>query len=664
MAVNGVHSRIGMDAISHKDLTASVILILAILITVYTLTFSGIFQVDDEHILASRSQSLAYWGELFYPQVYGNDRVRPLATVLQEDATPNESLEPAQAILGAGFFKLAALMHLGGVQTTLTMNTYITALTGVVIFLTLSVLDYERKTAIWCALLFGLGTMAWPFAKRYYRDTLAMLMSTIVLLGWVLTFVESRWRRFTGYVLISLGVICGALAKLTVVVAVPALIFSILIASLRHPRQPDVKKKIAAWIVGAFILLILTAAIPDRGVLARYSLRHFIEVGGRLLSGLGMSTLFAVVGPFLSPAKSVFLFSPILLLTPFAAIRKWKDNWLMILPAILMVLFLPVAQALFHGELWGGTLTWGLRFMLPALPIMILICAPLIRDFLQLGWSYKKAGWWGLVGATIFVQLAGVFVPWYIPFQIWSDQGLDPYSTSSVWDVTYLAIPMHITHLPEITHWDIAWIRMLPLDPRAILAPISALVVLCAAILVLWSMKVRTRGSSIFYMIPPLTIGMLVMIMPIFPSLYLLQDNPANGGARPEFESMHVWVKDNVQAGDLVVVDAYGTPIWQYMMNQWKEPIPWFSMPFEIPGATGVDPIMGSQPSLAALQLFQQVGSKYDRLWYISSDEAPDSGLRREITWLDRELVLLHERQFVGDTRVDARLYKASLNQH
>jgi len=178
-----------VDAIFHNDLASSAILILAILITVYTLTYSGAFQVDDEHILASRSQSLAYWGRLYYPQVYGNDRVRPLSTVLQEDATPDVSLEPAQALLGAGFFKLAALMHVGGVQTALTMNIYITALTGVVVFLTLCVQDYERKTAICCALLFGLGTMAGPFAKRYYRDTLAMLMVAIAFLGWALTFV-------------------------------------------------------------------------------------------------------------------------------------------------------------------------------------------------------------------------------------------------------------------------------------------------------------------------------------------------------------------------------------------------------------------------------------------------------------------------------------------
>jgi hypothetical protein len=663
MAVNGIHPRLGADAISQHDVAYSAILVLTILITIYTITYSGAFQIDDEHILASRSQSLAYWGKFYFPQVYGNDRVRTLSTVLQEDATPDVSLEPAQAILGAGFFKLAALMHLGGVQTTLTMNVFFTALTGVVVFLTLCLQDYERRTAICCALLFGLGTMAWPFAKRYYRDTLAMFMVAISYIGWTLTFVRSKWRRFAGNVLIGLGVICGLLAKLTVVVAVPAFILSILIVSLRQPKRRDLRKNSVALIFAALLLFFLTAAIPDRGVLARFSLRHFIEVGKRLLAGLEISTLLAIVGPFLSPAKSVFLFSPILILTPFACVRKWKDTWQIRLPAVLIVIFLPVAQALFHGELWGGTLTWGLRFMLPAMPMMILLCAPLIKDFLELKWSWRKAVWWGLVGVTLIVQVAGVFVPWHLPFQVWSDRGLDPYSMNSIWKITYLAIPVHIMHLLEIANWDIAWIHTLPLEPLAILVPVTA-IVLCAAMIGLIRVKALKRRSTTFRIISTLTVGIFVMILPLFPSLYLLQENPANGGARSEFDAMYAWVKDNVQAGDLVVVDAYGTPIWHFMMNQWKEPIPWFSLPFEIPGTAGVDPLIGSQPSSAAIQLFQQVGPKYNRLWYIYSDEAPDAGLCREITWLDRELVLLEEHQFTADTRVEARLYKADIIQH
>jgi len=176
-------------------------------------------------------------------------------------------------------------------------------------------------------------------------------------------------------------------------------------------------------------------------------------------------------------------------------------------------------------------------------------------------------------------------------------------------------------------------------------------------------MTVGERRSASLKMIPALACGMFALILPLFPNLLLLRDDPANGGNRLEFEEMHAWVKSKVQAGDLVVVDAYGTPIWHFMMNQWKEPIPWFSLPFEIPGTAGVDPVMGSHPSSAALQLFQQVGSKYDRLWYISSDEAPDAGLRREIMWLDRELVLLQERQFVDNTRVEIRLYRTALEQ-
>ena len=57
------------------------LLIFTILIAVYALTYRGAFRVDDEHILAARSQSLALWGELSEPQVYGNERVRYLAAL-------------------------------------------------------------------------------------------------------------------------------------------------------------------------------------------------------------------------------------------------------------------------------------------------------------------------------------------------------------------------------------------------------------------------------------------------------------------------------------------------------------------------------------------------------------------------------------------------------
>jgi hypothetical protein len=76
------------------------------------------FRVDDEHILAARSQSFALFGNFTQPQVFGNTRVQALIP-LGDQAT---QIEPAQAILGAGLYKLGVAFGFGGGKTLFLLN--------------------------------------------------------------------------------------------------------------------------------------------------------------------------------------------------------------------------------------------------------------------------------------------------------------------------------------------------------------------------------------------------------------------------------------------------------------------------------------------------------------------------------------------------------------
>ena len=84
------------------------------LVSLYIITYSGAFRVDDEHILMARAQSLARWGKLENPQVYGNDRVRALQELEQTSASQATSIEPAQAVLGAGLYRLGLWLGVDG----------------------------------------------------------------------------------------------------------------------------------------------------------------------------------------------------------------------------------------------------------------------------------------------------------------------------------------------------------------------------------------------------------------------------------------------------------------------------------------------------------------------------------------------------------------------
>ncbi len=66
---------------SSRVLIRQSLLILAILLSTYSFTFSGIPRVEDEQLIAARAQSLVLWADLSFPQLSGNARIQHLALV-------------------------------------------------------------------------------------------------------------------------------------------------------------------------------------------------------------------------------------------------------------------------------------------------------------------------------------------------------------------------------------------------------------------------------------------------------------------------------------------------------------------------------------------------------------------------------------------------------
>ena len=126
-------NRVSSRARKGRDASAALV-IFAILTSIYALTYSGSFRVDDEHVLAARAQSLALWGQLTYPQVYGNNRVQELSITPTDSAAPHTVLEPAHAAIGSLLYRAASILGIGGAQAAFTLNLYVTALTGFVVF--------------------------------------------------------------------------------------------------------------------------------------------------------------------------------------------------------------------------------------------------------------------------------------------------------------------------------------------------------------------------------------------------------------------------------------------------------------------------------------------------------------------------------------------------
>ncbi len=289
------------------------ILLFGALYLVYLFTASLTFISTDELFLFDATESIARRGDI----------------VLSETADlhwPGEArLEPAQPLLSAPFFWFAnRFQSVGNAHVTLLFNALVTAFTAALLFFYVLLLDYTRQTATWVAVLFGLTTIAWPYSQNYFREPLAGL--TLLLAAYGLL----RWRRAMqhrhvfSYRWLSFALVSAVIAILTKeagLLALPLFVFILL------PGRLWARMTWKHWLgVGSVLLVVGLAAMLGMNWYTR-TLRAGIglwEPLGRLSAvaeNLGWLRV-AVPGFLISPGKSIFWHSPILLLAlaaPWAA---------------------------------------------------------------------------------------------------------------------------------------------------------------------------------------------------------------------------------------------------------------------------------------------------------------------------------------------------------
>lgn len=624
--------------------------ITALLIAVYTLTYNGIFRVDDEHILAARAQSLALRGRLEEPQVFGNTRVQALEE-LGDQAT---QIEPLHSVLGAGFYRLGLFLNVGGAQAYLLQNLYITALTAGMIYLTASVLGIGRSPSLLAALFFGLGSIAWPYAMTYYRDPLVMFFASLALLGFAMRFSTSPRRKYWGYALVVTGVLGGVLSKNSALTLVPAVLVGLFVESWLNRRDKrDLGKRLVVAFLVAGLLLGLLTLVPAEGPLARFSLSYYRTLLVHFVQSLDLVTLSAFLGPFLSPSKSILLFSPVLLLC-IPALRDLSGP--LKITAIVSIIFLgslSLAQALFYGERWAGAFGWGPRYMLPALPGLFLLVAGSIRRLVSSSRGRLLLVCFGSL--SVLIQLSGVLVPWVVQYLDWQAQGLDPFAASSSWSSEFLFIPHQIIRMLTAGPSSPAWIRMFSEQPLALLTPLLALAIAIYGAAAGYKTHAHGRPAGRAGLRAAILVA--AWIVPLFPNLLILERDPYWLGHERAARQLIDYVSLSSRPEDVILIDSYSTPIWRLWMNRWDRPIPWYGLPYEIPerDAQGL-PASGGLDRDVELLLTRLQGESA-RVWYVTSSEAPDYLFSAEVAWLEQHFTLQDVLTAPAEGVIELRLY-------
>lgn len=620
-----------------------------LLVAIYSLTYSGTFITDDEHILASRTFSLAFDGHFNDTRVYGNSRVYALSDTSPMHAAQGVNIEPGQAIVSVPLAHLAAIMDAGRVQTIFLLNIWVTALSAVWVFYAVLLRGYPRRTALISALLFGLGTMAWPYSKTYFRDSLAMLFLSF---GWTCAInLSNRGKeivyRLSWFGLVS-GVIAGTLTKNTVIVALPVLLTYIIFEKNRDNSanvvfQSRNKGRLLAVIGAVMLVLALWAIlIPPEGLFARFSPKYYLSVVDKLINSPHPKIIEALIGPLISPGKSIFLYSPCLVLSLIGLFKFWRRSW----PAWLYLILLIISQALFFDWEWWGSINWGLRFVMPAIPPLIMTSAPVIDI-----WYKTRRGQLGLLSIgvlSLVFQLISVLPPMSLYYSDILQNSLHFLETAGIWNPMYSPWFWHIKWIVSGGSWDLAAVRG---GVQSIPIILGFMIVVGIMILgLLRTTKIWLPG-----------IGLLIAIVITAFMVVTYKSDPAYSPTRTDLELAQEMISRHISEDDIVLIKSYGTPAWFYWMNWGDSHYQWTSLPFNFPIPGLIEEYHRTQdPTVVldeiTLSLFQEIPGSYQRVWLLLPGDSPGANLEIEANWL-KALSISSEEWVFSANMMETRLY-------
>jgi len=230
----------------------------------------------------------------------------------------------------------------------------------------------QPRAAAFASLAIGLTSVWFPYSKVEYAESIvATLMVAMFLLA-----NDFPWLA---------GLVGGfAIAVRTDAVIVVAL--TAIVASSKNSWLP-----------------IALATVP--GILLTGA-TNYARTGSVLNSGYEVAfdvpLLTGLYGFLFSAGKSVFLFSPLMLLFPAASKKLWDQSEHK--PLAIWALLILVTQLLFYSKWWdwSGDDAWGPRFLLPA----TIACLTVVAAS-----SYLKSKWFVILATAGFiVQIPPVLI--------------------------------------------------------------------------------------------------------------------------------------------------------------------------------------------------------------------------------------------------------------
>lgn len=290
-----------------------------------------------------------------------------------------------------------AIPRLGNIHTLWLFNIIVSSLNVGLIYLTLRAFDHDDRVAIFVALSAGLATNLWAYGQTFFREPLA----SFFILGAFFLVQMGRRHGFSAY---ALGLCAGLAAlfmaystKFSAVMAIPAwLVFAF--PAVKWLDRPALRR-LSLFLLAALTLMFLALMFIDP-LLAAFS--DVPETVGHALRVY-----------LLSPGGSLWGTSPILLMAAGGSVillRKGRQR--LVWSIWLMVVGYSLGHALTTGPHWFGGLSWPPRFLLPAVPVIMLAAAPVARAIIHQRRKLPTLLWLILLGYGIWIQFSSASLQW------------------------------------------------------------------------------------------------------------------------------------------------------------------------------------------------------------------------------------------------------------
>ena len=259
----------------------------------------------------------------------------------------------------------------------------------------------SERAAMWMTLLLGFATILFIYARVPFSEALQMLLLTwTVERGLVLGDRLSRRGAFFA------GLACGLLfnTKLIYALVIPVVLVYVVVQNRKQPRALVEALVVAAVPLVALGLFAIAHNYVKTGTLA--------DSGYRIPEGVFSGDAYAALwGYFFSTGKSVFLYTPALVLGALALPSYLRERRAHAIFLIAVSVVVTLANAKFRY--WHADYCWGPRLLVPLTAVWMLPAATWIEGALLRGRRRLRAlGLGALVGAGIWVQVLGASFYW------------------------------------------------------------------------------------------------------------------------------------------------------------------------------------------------------------------------------------------------------------